>query len=1041
MKRAFKLAGYLGAAVMLFFAAGAFALYHLARTGEFRNYLIAAVEQHAGLKLQLGAADLELGAILGLSFRDVALAEADLGAPELTAERITARVAFWPLLKRQVVFNEVRLRRPVLRLARDPNGKIHFVERLLNVPFLKTKGAEFQLDVHSVKINNGRFEFADARPGGADPVITRFQDVALELESVRAAALKEALRAWARPADGAPEGAALQLELAAVVERDLARVNWRARGRLVFPEHQLALARAWCDLDMQVEGAPAAVAKISGAPLPALRAVDGALASRFQLRGNLSQRLELKGAVDFQRLSIDAPELFTGPVSAGSGRVRIETQFQPELWTINRLNFRSEDLDVEITGQVHRPAEADARLDLEIHADPLPLAVLRKYMPVKWLASGAIDEGLDAFTAGDLYIRKAGVNTRLAAMRGGASDPGSDSFRLDGEIRRGAATLPAGYPPLTGISARFNFDNGRLSFWNLSASAGQSWITEAHGTYSLQPGSHHLDLRARGAADLGELRELGRRGLLSAELNRAAAAVQNLAGRSMFDIGFARLADGTQQTQGVLGLEKARLQWDLYSFTEVEGELIFTPAEIKTEKMTGLLHGSPLELRGVLRQYSTADASFDLVVESPGIRAGIVSKLLLEQGSLQDAGIVRGSLRYRGPLEGKQERNLTGTLELVNVQLPVFPLKQPLRQLNGKISIDESGIDFQGLKGLLVGVPASASGRWRYTQKPQLRFDFSAPSVDLDYLMSQIDPESTPFYETLQAEGDVRLARGRIDTLEFSDLRSRLILDRRTWRFPNLSLRAGSGSVSGPLTIAHKPDTIEIVAAPHLRSVPMTTLLRWFEITQSEITGTADVTGKFDTSGADAAERKHNLNGRFSLKIADGTIHRMRILVQFLNVLDLSRWFTLQLPDLSKQGIRFRAITGDFKISQGVYYTDNLIVDSDDLRMTGVGKIDVAGDQVDLLVAVRPFAGIDAAIRHIPLIGRGIAAVKNSFLVASFNIKGPIDEPAITPAPLGTLSEWVLGVLRIPKSLIPFTGEEKDTGKLSAEDELRGAQP
>ena len=164
----------------------------------------------------------------------------------------------------------------------------------------------------------------------------------------------------------------------------------------------------------------------------------------------------------------------------------------------------------------------------------------------------------------------------------------------------------------------------------------------------------------------------------------------------------------------------------------------------------------------------------------------------------------------------------------------------------------------------------------------------------------------------------------------------------------------------------------------------------------------------------------------------------MRILVQLLNVLDLSRWFTFQLPDLSKDGIRFRAITGDFSVKQGVYFTDNLIVDSDDLRMTGAGKIDVTKDQVDLLVAVRPFAGVDTAINYIPLLGRGIAAVKNSFLVASFNIKGPIDDPAITPAPLGTLSEWVLGVLRIPKSLIPFATEEKE---FKAEPEEKSAAP
>ena len=121
-----------------------------------------------------------------------------------------------------------------------------------------------------------------------------------------------------------------------------------------------------------------------------------------------------------------------------------------------------------------------------------------------------------------------------------------------------------------------------------------------------------------------------------------------LTGRTVYrKDGALRLADGTQQTQGVLDLEKVRLQWDPYSLTEVEGELTFTPAEIKTEKVTGLLHGSPLELRGVLRQYGGAEASFDLVVQSPGMRAGIVSSLLLEQGSLQDAGIVRGSMRFR----------------------------------------------------------------------------------------------------------------------------------------------------------------------------------------------------------------------------------------------------------------------------------------------------------------------------------------------------------------------------------------------------------
>jgi uncharacterized protein YhdP len=159
----------------------------------------------------------------------------------------------------------------------------------------------------------------------------------------------------------------------------------------------------------------------------------------------------------------------------------------------------------------------------------------------------------------------------------------------------------------------------------------------------------------------------------------------------------------------------------------------------------------------------------------------------------------------------------------------------------------------------------------------------------------------------------------------------------------------------------------------------------------------------------------------------------MRTLVQILNLLDLSRWFTLQLPDLTKQGIRFRAITGDFKVNQGVYSTENLLVDSNDLRMTGAGKIDVPKDEIDFIVAVRPFAGIDSAITQIPILGRGIAAIKNTFLVASFNINGKIDDPTITPAPLGTLTEWFWNVLGLPKSIIGLgEGEKKDPPKEAA---------
>jgi len=278
--------------------------------------------------------------------------------------------------------------------------------------------------------------------------------------------------------------------------------------------------------------------------------------------------------------------------------------------------------------------------------------------------------------------------------------------------------------------------------------------------------------------------------------------------------------------------------------------------------------------------------------------------------------------------------------------------------------------------------------------------------------------------------GKIALGRGRLRNFEFTDLKTDTAIDRRVWRLTNLTARAGGGAITGVTTIVDKPDTLGIVTEPKIQAVPIEVFLKWFNITNTEMTGKVFLVGKLETVGKNDAEHKHNINGAFNLRIEDGAINRMRVLVQILNLLDLSRWFTFQLPDLTKQGIRFRAITGDFKVAQGVYMTENLVVDSNDLRMTGYGKIDAPKDEVDFVVAVRPFAGIDTAINYIPLLGRGIAAIKNSFLVASFNIKGPIDNPTITPAPLTTLAEWFWGVLGIPKSIIGLgEGESKEEPK------------
>ena len=515
-------------------------------------------------------------------------------------------------------------------------------------------------------------------------------------------------------------------------------------------------------------------------------------------------------------------------------------------------------------------------------------------------------------------------------------------------------------------------------------------------------------------------------GVLPSQVTKLSSSLGSWEARDESQLNLQRLGESAPQFEGKVTLDNARLRFDDISLTDIKGDLMLSPAEIRTEKLRALLSNSPVQLQLSLTNYASDGGNFDLRVESTGgVKAGTVSRLLLSQDPLKTPVLSAVRCAIMAHWESKGDRKFTGNLDLFGVKLDHKPFLQPLRELSGRVSFDETGIDFQSLKGLLVGFPVEFGGRWRYTQKPQLVFSLAAPALDVGYLLSQIDPESTEWYDTLSAQGKVSLLKGRLKGWEFTELKTDLNLDRRVWRLENVAARSAGGVVQGIATIGDKPDMDTFALTPKIQGVSVQGMLNWFEAGQAEVTGKVNMTGNLESLGKDGAERKRNLNGALSLRIEDGTIHRLRVVVQILNLLDLSRWFTLKLPDLSKEGIRFRSISGDFTVQQGVFSTENLLVDSDDLRMTGGGKIDLANDEIDFVLAVRPFAGIDTAMSYIPLIGRSIAAIKNSFLVASFNITGPIENPTITPAPLSTLSEWVFGVLGIPKNIIGWGGDEK----------------
>ena len=1026
MRKALKLIGFVCVTVALFFIVSSLAFYYLIRVGEIRRFLIDEVEKGTALKVELGDAELEIGWVTGIVFRDLVVSLPDASQPAITAERVTARVALLPLLHRQVIFYEVRLQQPTARFVRDKEGRIELLDKLLNLPLLKQQNNEFSLDLRTIKVHNGDIEYVDQQPQGGIGN-WRLVDARVDLTRVRGQRLRDFMKDLLRRQPSEFDGAALEFDLKSAVVKDNAKMNLKAQGRLVFPNETMEFHEARWNADVELVDFPATLVKDQvGANIP-IKSMTGHLGQRVHVEGNLAKQLQLKGDLQFKQLSVDAPELFLAPLAGVDGRVTFAVDWSPQRMQVSRADFRVNDIKFSLQGDVGAMDGKDPHFRLNLSALSAPVSALRKYFPLNVVDWRQIEDTGNSIQAGQVEIKKAGVNATLSQLRRLAQSGIGPEIWFEAEVRDIAGRLSAeGSFPVRGVEGQINLAKGVFTFRNLKGFYGDSRFTDIDGSYVLSPSEHgRLEVQLKGDVNLAELKEQVKKGLLSARATKIASSIEELGGRSKIDFALKRLVNGPLQFDGKIALENAQLRYDDHSFSDLQGEVTVTPSEIKAEKLRAQLSGSPIQIQLALKDYDSDDGSFELGIESPGVKAGVVTSLLLDTGTLKDAGRVRGAVRYSGSFNSKIRRKFVGNLDLLNVQVTIHPLLQPLRELNGMIKIDETGIDFHNINASLVGFPASASGRWRYGEKTPLLFDFSAPNLDITYLISQIDPETSDFYANLVAEGKIALAKGRIKNFEFADLKTSATIDHRVWRLTNLSARSVGGAIQGVTTIFDRPDTLGVITEPKIQGVPVQSFLNWFDISNTEMTGKVNLTGKLETVGKNDPERKRNLNGAFNLHIEDGTINRMRIVVQILNLLDLSRWFTLQLPDLTKQGIRFRSITGDFKVTKGVYSTENLIVDSSDLRMTGVGKIDVPKDEVDFVVAVRPFAGIDSAMSYIPLLGRSVAAIKNSFLVASFNITGRIDDPTITPAPLGTLSEWFWGVLGIPKNIIGLGEGEK----------------
>jgi uncharacterized protein YhdP len=157
---------------------------------------------------------------------------------------------------------------------------------------------------------------------------------------------------------------------------------------------------------------------------------------------------------------------------------------------------------------------------------------------------------------------------------------------------------------------------------------------------------------------------------------------------------------------------------------------------------------------------------------------------------------------------------------------------------------------------------------------------------------------------------------------------------------------------------------------------------------------------------------KESLNGTLRLEVENGMIERWRTLSRIFSILNVSQWFWGRLPDLKTKGLPYRQMMANIQVKDGVASTEDFIVESDAIRITLLGKIDLVKNQIDATIGVHPLVTVDMILSHLPLAGYILTGQDKAFLSYVYEVKGDLDDPKIEAVPIKGLGENFWGIIQ-----------------------------
>jgi len=405
-------------------------------------------------------------------------------------------------------------------------------------------------------------------------------------------------------------------------------------------------------------------------------------------------------------------------------------------------------------------------------------------------------------------------------------------------------------------------------------------------------------------------------------------------------------------------------------------------------------------------------------------------------------------LKWLGQMEKWTSALKEGEIRLKGMNLQHREVPVPLSQMEGSFFITPEQIRWEELKGKVGASPLAVSGilsRLSHPSSPPpsqktpesgkwLSFQVSSPQLDLDPVFPKKAGAPPTSFKKLRdwlsnwsIDGKVKIDQGKYRGLRYQNLKAEMKTVDGTLFIRPLQFKQNGGDVWGEGWIKPTEKGIQFEVKPRFSNMEAKAFLRTLfqkgEEEKVEVTGRIHIDkAELRGEGEDSQKIRESLNGSLRFEIENGVIERFNILSKIFSILNVSQWFKGRLPDLRTKGLPYHNMMATIQVKEGIASTNNFLVDSDAMRITLLGKVDLGKNSIDARIGIHPLVTVDTILSSVPILGYILTGKDKAFISYFYEVKGNLDDPKTEAIPLKSIEEPSWGVIKrlLETPLRPF---------------------